>query len=117
MCEGLIASKLANKMFEKEVFKIVKKHAFLAAITAGFLSYFIGIWQLIFIYILWHMYNSICEKVGTTLNWKNILTGIVVNIIVSVVIGFIPIANIIIVYIQFYFSGKLFIEALKEMKN
>lgn len=117
MFEGLIASKLANKMFEKEVFKIVKKHAFWAAITAGFLSYVVGIWQLIFIYILWHMYNSICEKVGTTLNWKNILTGMIVNIIVSIVVGIIPIANIIVVYIQIYFSGKLFIETLKKMQN
>jgi len=117
MFEGLIASKLANKMFEKEVFKIVKRHAFWAALAAGFLSYFIGIWQIIYIYSLWHMYNAICEKVGTKFTWSNVLTAVIVNVIVNLVLAYIPIGNIIVVYIQFYVSGKLYIEALKKMQN
>lgn len=32
MIEGFIAGKLANKMFEKDVFKIVKRHAFWGAL-------------------------------------------------------------------------------------
>ena len=32
MFEGYIAGKFANKMFEKDVFKIVKKHAFWGAL-------------------------------------------------------------------------------------
>ena len=88
-----------SKMFEKEVFKIVKRHAFWAALAAGFLSYFIGIWQIIYIYSLWHMYNAICEKVGTKFTWSNVLTAVIVNVIVNLVLAYIPIGNIIVVYI------------------
>ena len=66
MFEGFIAGKLANKMFEKDVFKIVKKHAFIGAIVM-ILPLF-GFDWLIYCIVLWHMYHAICEKVGTKLD-------------------------------------------------
>lgn len=116
MFEGLIAGKLANKMFEKDVFKIVKKHAFLGAIIM-ILPLF-GFDWLIYCIVLWHMYYAICEKVGTKLDLSNIIVGLIVNIIVAIVLDiiltFIPFLIGFIVYAQFYFSGKAYIETLKK---
>ena len=116
MFEGFIAGKLANKMFEKDVFKIVKKHAFIGAIVM-ILPLF-GFDWIIYCIVLWHMYHAICEKVGTKLDLGNIIVGIIVNIIVGigldVILTFIPFLIGFIVYAQFYFSGKAYIETLKQ---
>ena len=67
------------------------------------------------------MYYAICKKVGTSLNFSNLIVGFIVNIIVAVVLDaiftFIPFLIGFIVYAQFYFSGKAYIETLKKMKN
>ena len=118
MFEGYIAGKLANRMFEQDVFRIVKKHAFWGALIMVFPLF--GLDWLIYCCILWHMYYAICKKVGCKLNIGSIFTGVLVNIIVAVVLDlvltFIPILIGFIVYAQFYFSGKAFIETLKKMK-
>ena len=118
MFEGLIASKLANKMFEKDVFKIVKKHAFWGSLCmilpTGGLEVFI------FIFVLWHMYSSICKKVGTTLKTDTIIVGLIVNSVIAfildIVFMIIPFLTCFVIYAQFYFSGKAYIETLKSMK-
>lgn len=116
MFEGLIAGKLANRMFEKDVFKIVKKHALWGALVM-ILPLF-GFDWLVFCFVLWHMYYAICEKVGTKLNLGNIIVGLVVNVVVAIVLDiiltFIPFLIGFVVYAQFYFSGKAFIETLKS---
>lgn len=119
MFEGYIAGKLANRMYEHDVFKIVKKHAFWGALIM-ILPLF-GLDWLIYCYILWHMYYAICQKVGVSLNFGNVIVGFIVNIIVAIVLDailtFIPFLIGFIVYAQFYFSGKAYIETLKKMKN
>ena len=116
MFEGFIAGKLANKMFENDVFKIVKKHAFWGAIIM-----ILPLWGFdffIYTFILWHMYYAICEKVGTKLNLGNVIVGIIVNVVITFVLDFIltifPILIGFVVYAQFYFSGKAYIETLKR---
>ncbi len=49
MFEGYIAGKFANKMFEKEVFKIVKRHACWGALIMALPSFGLGIF--IYIYV------------------------------------------------------------------
>ncbi|MGJ0550372.1 hypothetical protein [Phocaeicola vulgatus] len=118
MLEGFIAGKLANKMFEKDVFKIVKRHAFWGALIM-ILPLF-GLDWICFVAILWHMYSAICKKVGMELNFSTIAVGLIVNILVGIALDvlftFIPFLIGFIVYAQFYFSGKMFIETLKQMK-
>ena len=119
MFEGYIAEKLANKMFEKEVFSIVKKHALCAAIVMSLPLF--GIDWIIYMIILWHMYSASCEKVGTTLNISSVIVGMIVNIIVGIaldiILTLIPLLIGFIVYAQFYFSGKAFIETLKKIRE
>ena len=116
MLEGYIANKLGNKMFQEDIFKIVKRHALAAAIVMMFPL--AGLDWLIYIYVLWHMYNAICKKVGTTLNFGNIAIGFFVNIFIAILLDvlftFIPFLISFVVYAQFYFSGKAFIEILKN---
>ena len=50
MFEGYIAGKFANKIFEKDVFKIVKRHAFWGALIMVFPLF--GFDWLIYCYIL-----------------------------------------------------------------
>lgn len=117
MFEGLIASKLANKMFEEDLFKIVKRHAFWGALVMLFPLF--GLDWIVFIFVLWHMYNAICEKLGTSLNFSTIAVGFIVNIVIAIALDllftFIPFLIGFIVYAQFYFSGKAYIETLKRM--
>ena len=94
MFEGLIANKLANKMMEEDLYKIVKRHAFWGALVM-ILPLF-GFDWIVFCAILWRMYNKICLHVGTTLKFSTIAAGFIV-------------------YAQFYFSGKAYIETLKRM--
>lgn len=117
MFEGLIANKLAGKMMEEDLYKIVKRHAFWGALVM-ILPLF-GFDWIVFCAILWRMYNKICEHVGTTLKFSTIAAGFIVNILVAIVLDliltFIPILIGFIVYAQFYFSGKAYIETLKRM--
>ena len=119
MFEGYIAGKFANKMFEKDVFKIVKNHAMWGALIM-MLPLF-GLDWIIYIGILWHMYYAICKKVGVSLDFGNVIVGFIVNIIVAIVLDavltLIPFLIGFIVYAQFYFSGKAYIETLKKMKK
>ena len=66
------------------------------------------------------MYYAFCRKVGVKLHIGNVIVGIIVNIIVAIVLDIIltiiPLLIGFIVYAQFYFSGKAYIETLKQMK-
>lgn len=117
MFEGLIADRLANKMLEQDLYKIVKRHAFWGALVMVFPLF--GLDWIVFGFILWRMYHKICEHVGTTLKFSTIATGLIVNILVGIVLDlvltFIPILIGFIVYLQFYLSGKMYIESLKHL--
>ena len=118
MFEGLVANKLAKKMFdEKELYKIVKRHAFWGAFVMLFPLF--GIDWLVFIYVLWHMYNAICEELGTSLKFGTIAVGFVVNVVIAIILDIlftvIPFLTSFFVYAQFYFSGKAYIETLKRL--
>lgn len=121
MFEGYIAGKFANKMFEKEVFKIVKRHAFWGSLIMALPTFGLGIF--FYISILWRMYSKIADKVGVSFAdnlTKLIGVGIIVNLIVAfaidLVMSFIPFLEPFMMYLQFYSSGKLFIESLKKLK-
>lgn len=120
MFEGYIAGKFANKIFEKEVFKTIKRHAFVGALLMMIPDF--GFGTLFFIGVVWHMYSSICDKVGVSFSdnfWKLVGLGVVVNIAVACVIDiFMSVLFFLegfIVYFQFYFSGKAFVESLKKL--
>ena len=119
MFEGYIAEKLANKMFEKEVFKIIKRHAAAGAIVM--MLPLLGLDWIIYCVVLWHMYYAICEKLDTELNFSNIAIGFFVNIIIAIILDliftFLPFLTAFIVYAQFYLSGKAFVESLKAKSN
>lgn len=121
MFEGYIASKFADKMFEKDVFKTVKQHAFWGAVIMMIPGF--GLTTIVYIFVLWHMYSSICEKVGISFSdhfWQLVGLGIVVNIavalIIDVVFSFLFFLKPFIMYFQFYISGKLFVESLKNLE-
>ena len=120
MFEGYIAGKFANKMFEKEVFKIVKSHALWGALIMMIPDF--GLGTLFFIAILWHMYSAICDKVGISFSnhfWSLVGVGIFVNIAIALVIDIVFSVLFFlegfIMYFQFYLSGKLFVESIKKL--
>lgn len=121
MLQGYIANKWGNKMFEDDMAKIVKKHAFWAAFIMVFPTFGIGL--ILYCYILWHMYYALCEKCDTELKLSTVIAGIVVNVIIACVVNFalacIPILGWLgtgfIVYLQFYLSGKGYIETLRKL--
>lgn len=111
---------VADKMFEQETAKIVRKHSFWASICA--LLPLFGFELIPFCIILWHMYSKLCQKAGTNLNFSNIGVGYIVNILAYIVIGtlfyFFPIGWLgksFTTYLQFYLSGKAFIETIKAL--
>ncbi len=121
MFEGYIASKFADKMFEKDVFKTIKQHAFWGAVAMMIPGF--GLTTIVFIFVLWHMYSSICEKVGISFSehfWQLVGVGIVINIVVAllidVIFSFLFFLEAFIMYFQFYMSGKLFVESLKHLE-
>lgn len=122
MLQGYIANKWGNKMFEEDMAKIVKKHAFWGAIIMTLPTFGLGIF--IYCYVLWHMYYALCEKCNTTLRFSTIIVGFVINILITLVVNWalmlLPVIGWLgtgfIVYLQFYLSGKSFIETLKELK-
>lgn len=120
MLEGYIAGKFANKMFEKDIFRTIRNHALVGAVLMAFPDF--GFGAVFFIGVLWHMYSSICDKVGISFSehfWSLVGVGIFVNvaiaIIVDIVFSFLWFLEPFIIYFQFYMSGKLFVESIKRM--
>ncbi len=121
MLEGSISAKLANPFFEKDIFKVIKRRAALGSLLMMIPDF--GLGGFIYIAILWSMYTKISEKVGISFSQhrsKLIGVGFVVNVIVAFVIDFalstLFFIEPFIVYLQFYLSGKLFVESLKKLK-
>lgn len=122
MLQGYIAKKWGDKMFEEDMAKIVRKHAFWAAIIMTIPTFDFGL--ILFCYILWHMYYALCERCGTELKISTVIAGIIVNLIIAAVVnfvlGYIPVIGWLgtgfIVYLQFYLSGKSYIETLRRLK-
>ena len=120
MFEGFIASKFANKLFEKDVYRIVRNHALLGALIMMIPD--LGLGTLVYIGVLWHMYSSICNKVGISFSnhfWSLAGIGFFVNIVIALVIdiifSFLFFLEGFIIYFQFYMSGKLFVESIKKL--
>ncbi len=109
----------ADRMFDKDTAKIVRRHAFWAAFVMFFPLF--GLDWIFFVWILWDMYSSLCKRAGTSLSLGSVIVGIVVNLGVAAVIDTLLTAIIFIgwlgtsfiVYLQFYFSGKLYLETIK----
>lgn len=122
MFEGSISGYIGEKMFkdnEKDIFKTIKIHALVGGLLLAFPEFGFGV--IIFIFVLWHMYSSICNKVGISFSknfWKIAGIGFIVNIIVAfilnLVLSFLPILIGFVHYAQFYLSGKLFYEQVKS---
>lgn len=119
MFEGTISAKLADKYFEKDIFKIVKRHAAVGALLMMLPDF--GFGGFIFIAVLWRMYSKISDKVGISFSdnmGKLIGVGAIVNIIVAFILDFalsvLFFIEPFIVYAQFYLSGKFFVESLKK---
>lgn len=121
MLQGYLANRWGDKMFEKEIAKIVRKRAFWGAIIMALPLF--GIDWIVFTIILWNMYSALCKKAGTTLKFSSIVIGFIVNIVVAIAIDMIftllPVLGWLgtgfVVYLQFYFSGKAYIETLKKV--
>ncbi len=120
MLEGYIAGKFADKMFEKDVFRTIKNHALVGAIIMMIPDF--GFGTIFFIGVLWHMYSSICNKVGISFSdnfWSLVGVGIFVNIAIAlaidIVFSFLFFLEGFIMYFQFYMSGKLFVESIKKL--
>lgn len=121
MLEGFIAGKAAKKMFkEKEIFKIVKRHAFWGCLLMALPDF--GFGTIFFIAVLWHMYSSIAEKYDLSFSenfWSlaglgffvNIAIGFVIDLVMSPVFFLQPFVS----YGQFYLSGKMYVETLKKL--
>ena len=120
MFEGYIAGKFADKMFEKNVFKTIKNHALCAALLLSIPDF--GFGAIIYAIILWHMYSSVCDKVGVSFSehfWSLVGLGIFVNIaialVIDIVFSFLFFLEGFFIYFQFYMSGKMFVESLKKL--
>lgn len=121
MFEGLIAKKLGGGMFpEKELLNIVHRHAMVAAIVLMLPAPFLE--QIFFLGCLWHMYHKLAEYVGEEMGCFTILLGVGVNILLALIYSFIlellPLVGWLttgaICYLQFYISGKIYINVLRE---
>ncbi len=121
MLQGYIANKWGNKMFEHDMAKIVKKHAFWSALIMFFPTFGLGL--ILYCYVLWHMYYALCERCNTNLKLSTVIVGIVINIIIAIIVNIVlswfPIIGWLgtgfIVYLQFYMSGKAYIETLRKL--
>ena len=87
MLQGYIAKKWGDKMFEEDMAKIVRKHAFWAAIIMTIPTFGFGL--ILYCYILWHMYYALCERCGTELKISTVIAGIIVNLIIAAVVNFV----------------------------
>lgn len=69
------------------------------------------------------MFSALCKRANKKLDASRILVGIIVNIIIAIlvdlVLSFIRFIGWLgtgfIVYLQFYLSGKSFLETIKKM--
>lgn len=118
----MLQNQLANigdKMFDDDTAKIVRNHALIGSIVMALPLF--GLDWIIFVVILWHMYSSLCERANRKLDFGNIIIGLIVNLAIAIVIDlvltFIPVigwfGTAFIVYLQFYLSGKSFVETIK----
>lgn len=117
MFEGYIASKFADKYFEEDIFKIIKRHAIVVAILSWIPD--LGI---IYAVGLWRMYVKIANKCGISFmeNFGKLAgVGMIVNIVVYIAydtaLTIFPFFTPILAYIQFYLSGKLYVESIKKL--
>lgn len=121
MLQGYFANKWGDKLFEKEIAQIVKRHALWGSLIMMLPIPIVD--TIVYCFILWDMYSSLCKKAGTTLKASSIIVGIVVNVLITVVVDLaltlIPVIGWLgtgfIVYLQFYLSGKAYIETLRKM--
>ncbi len=120
MFEGQIAAKFANKFFEKDVFKVVKSHALWGSLIMAIPDFGFGV--VLFCIVLWHMYSAICDKVGISFSdhfWQLVGVGVIINIAVAFIIDFalttLFFLEPFVMYMQFYFSGKAFVESVKKL--
>ena len=81
MLQGYIANKWGNKMFEDDMAKIVKKHAFWGAVIMALPTFGFGL--VVYCLILWHMYSALCEKCNTKLRISTVIVGIIVNFAIT----------------------------------
>lgn len=123
MFEGIIAKKLGGGMFpEKELLDIVHKHAMVAAIVLMLPAPFLE--QIFFMVCLWHMYYKLAEYVGEKIGVGTILLGVGINILLVLIYSFLlellPFVGWLttgaICYLQFYISGKVYINILREQQ-
>ena len=120
MLQGFIASKWGDKMFEEDIAKTVKRRAFWGALIMALPLF--GLEWIVFTIILWNMYSALSEKVGTKLKFGTIAVGFIVNIVVAIAIDalftLLPVLGWLgtgfLVYLQFYLSGKMYIETLRK---
>lgn len=120
----MLQNQLANygdKMFDKDTAKIVRKHAFGAAIILALPL--LGLDIIVYAIILWHMYSSLAKRAHKKLNLGSIIAGIIINVLVALAIDLTLTAFLFIgwlgsgflAYLQFYLSGKMYLETLKQM--
>ena len=120
----MLQNQLANdgdKMFDKDTAKIVRRHAFWAAIILALPLF--GLDVIVFAIILWHMYSSLAQRAHKRLDTGSIIVGVIINILVAFAINFvlefIPVIGWLgsgfLAYLQFYLSGKTYLETLKQM--
>lgn len=115
--QGYVFKKVGDKLFDQDTAKIVKRHAFWASMVM--MTPFEVFDSICYVIILWHMYSKLCERANTSLNFGNIIAGVIINVIIAAVISalcivFFPITGIV-VYLQFYLSGKGYISTLKNV--
>ena len=115
--QGYVFKKVGDKMFDQDTAKIVRRHAFWACLIM--MTPFEIFDIICYCFILWHMYSKLCERANTTLNFGNIVAGFVINIIIAEILSWICIAlppiTGVVVYLQFYLSGKSYITTLKNI--
>lgn len=116
-----LASHFGDKMFDEDTAKIVRRHAFWGALIMMIPAP--GFDLVVFCIILWHMYSKLCQRANTKLTFGNVAIGIIVNIVIAFVVDLgltlVPIIGWLgtgfIIYLQFYLSGKSYIETLKKL--
>lgn len=69
------------------------------------------------------MFSALCKRANKKLDASRILVGIIVNIIIAILVDLVLsffcfigwLGTGFIVYLQFYLSGKSFLETIKKM--
>lgn len=117
MFEGKIAKYVGGGMFpEEDLKKLVHNHALIGAIILAIPGF--GIDWIVYCVVLWHMYHKLCQRVNQTLGCGTIVLGVGVNMVVAIVVDLlltlIPLLSGFLAYLQFYLSGKAFIETLNK---